>query len=135
MVYPVRSVWFGASLVSESATVATSAARWDALRASWEGGLRDQVGEPSVAWDREAVLVLAGSEMNDHVVSLAVSRLARTGDKVSVEVSYQGQPVDIWTPTHPTLVAVVPQAAFAGAPAFQLTWNGTPWPVACRVER
>jgi hypothetical protein len=135
MVYPIRSVWAGASQIAESVTVVTSATAWDALRASWEAGLRAKIGEPAIAWDHELVLVLAGPQTNDHTVALTVPRLERSGDNVVVEVSFQGQAVDVWTPNHPTLVAVASQAALSSTPAFRLTWNGRPWAVAVRVER
>src|SRR5262245_39246626 len=134
MVYPVRSVWAGASQIRESATIVTSASGWEALRASWEAVIRAKVGDPAVAWDRELVLILAGRETADHTVSVTVSRLERAGDHVAIDVTSESEDVAVWIPHHPTLVAVAPQAAFAGTPTLRLQWNGQPWPVAVTRE-
>lgn len=135
MMFPVRPVWAGPSRVRESVTIVTSAPSWATLRAAWDGALRTKIGDPSVAWDREIVLVLAGHVTDEHIVALMVSRLERTGDHVAIDVILQSQPTEVWAHGQPTLVVVAPRAAFAGTRTIQLRWNGAPWTVPVHIER
>jgi len=135
MVYPLRPVWTGPTQLTEGVVVVTSAARWDAMRATWPDAVRDKVGAPAVAWDREAAVVVVGPQTNDVITTLAVGKLGRSADRVVLDVVFQGQAVDIYMPNHPTLIAITPAAAFADPAELRLTWNGQAWSGPARVDR
>lgn len=131
----VRPHWAGPSQLPEGVTVVTTRARWDAVRAAWEEPLRAKVGDPSIDWAHEVVLVLGGAQTSELGRTLRVAGLTRRGDRLALDVVFEGAGASVSSPNHPGAVVSAPATAFAGDPKVQLTWDGKPWPAPVRFER
>jgi hypothetical protein len=87
--------------------------------------IKTSTGElPTIDWNGEVVVKVEGLEVAD-ITLPAVHGLERDGDRVTLDVEFVNQNLDVvMGPSRPWLYARAPADAFAGDPEIVLVVNG-----------